>query len=450
MFNSIKDKTNNLVKYLTSLDDAHEFKPLLSEIEEAPTSPLSRFMFWTIVALLVITVLWLFFAKVDIVVRARGIVIPDGEAKIIQPFDIGVVNDILVREGDFVKKGQLLIAIDPSTTDAELKSIRQNLSQVSLEARQLKAVSKGNGFVQNPDEKNPEEWQTQKDIYNAKLTALRKEIGVKQLEISKTDEQIRAVQAQKASEAEFLNTSRVRERRLKNVLDVIAYRDYEEAANDVKEHSANMTRLSCELRELNSSRRQIRNEIAQMKADFESQNLQEFAEKQKQVNQLQANEEEILFKNQKQKIVAPCDGYIDKLFLHTVGGVVTPAQKLVQLTPIDKPLLIKAQVLNKDIGFIRKGMPVSIKVDTFDFQKYGILDGKVKSVSQNSVNDEKLGPVYEVYITPITKTFMVEGKEENIATGMTLNAEINISKRRVIDFFIYPLIKYLDEGISVR
>ena len=95
-------------------------------------------------------------------------------------------------------------------------------------------------------------------------------------------------------------------------------------------------------------------------------------------------------------------------------------------------------------------MPVSIKIDTYDFQKYGILHGTVKSISQNSIEDEKLGPVYEIYVLPQENTFIIDGKEQKISTGMTLNAEVEIGERRIIEFFIYPLIKYLDEGISVR
>ncbi len=95
-------------------------------------------------------------------------------------------------------------------------------------------------------------------------------------------------------------------------------------------------------------------------------------------------------------------------------------------------------------------MPVSVKIDTFIFQKYGMIDGKVITISKNSITDEKLGPVYEIYVEPITKTLKVEGREESMRTGMTLTAEINVGKRRIIEFFIYPLIKYLDEGMSVR
>lgn len=447
MFNKIKDF---VLKNITNISDSHEFKPLLSEIESSPVSPLGRFTFWTIVSLITITVFWLFIGKVDIVVNARGIVIPDGEAKIIQPLETGVVKDILVQEGDFEKKGQLLISVDSSTTDAELKSVEENLSQINMEANQLQAVSKGNKFSPSQDEEKQEEWQTQKDIYNQKLASLNKEINIKQLEISKIGDEIRSVQEEKRAENAILASCESREKRLKNVIDVIAYNDYQKAVDDVKEHRANAYKLLSEINKLESQKRQVRNEIAQIKADFSRDNLEQFADKQKQINQLEANREQILFSNQKQKIIAPCDGYIDKLFTHTIGGVITPAQKLIALTPIEKPLLIKAQVLNRDIGFITSGMPVSIKIDTFDFQKYGILDGKVKSVSKNSLTDEKLGPIYEVFITPINKTFVIDGKEQDIATGMALNAEINIGKRRIIDFFLYPLIKYLDEGISVR
>ena len=95
-------------------------------------------------------------------------------------------------------------------------------------------------------------------------------------------------------------------------------------------------------------------------------------------------------------------------------------------------------------------MPVSIKVDTFNFQKYGILNGKVTVVSPNSIDDEHLGPVFEVYIEPHNSTLMVEGKEQSIKFGMSTTNEIKIGKRRIIEFFIYPLIKYLDESIKVR
>ena len=120
------------------------------------------------------------------------------------------------------------------------------------------------------------------------------------------------------------------------------------------------------------------------------------------------------------------------------------------IVPKDASLIIKAKVMNQDVGFIEAGMPVSVKVDTYNFQKYGILDGEVTVVSPNSTDDEQLGPVFEVYIQPKNTTLLVEGKEQTIKFGMTTTNEIKIGKRRIIEFFIYPLIKYMDESIKVR
>lgn len=447
MFNAIKDF---VLKNITNISDSHEFKPLLSEIEASPVSPLGRFTFWVVVILIITTALWLFIGKVDIVVNSRGIVIPDGEAKIIQPLETGVVKDILVKEGDFVKKGQILIDLDSSATDAQLKSAEESLLQANLEAEQLKAVSRGESFSSPQSKEKQEEWQIQKDIYNQKLASLNKEISIKRLEISKIGDQIKEIQADKNSATALLESSQARVKRLDNVIDIIAYKDYQRALDEEKQYRENVSKFSAEINRLESQKRQIAHEISQIKSDFKRENLEYLADTKQEISQLEANKERILFSNQKQKIIAPCDGHIDKLLIHTIGGIVTPAQELIALTPVEKPLIINAKVQNKDIGFIKVGMPVSIKIDTFDFQKYGILNGEVKSISQNSINDEKLGAIYEIYITPITKTFTVEGKEKNITAGMTLNAEMNIGKRRIIDFFIYPLIKYMDEGISVR
>jgi hemolysin D len=107
-------------------------------------------------------------------------------------------------------------------------------------------------------------------------------------------------------------------------------------------------------------------------------------------------------------------------------------------------------VLNKDIGFVKKDMPVQIKVETFDFQKYGMFEGTVKLISKDSYEDEKQGMVFDVYVQPTTPFLMIEGLKQPLETGMTVTAEIKVGKRRIIEFIIYPLMKYMHEGMSVR
>lgn len=447
-FEKLKDKCDDIVKNFFETDDAHEFKPVLSEIEEAPVSPLGRFTFWTIVSIMLVTVLWLTIGKVDIVVSARGLVIADGESKIIQPLDTGVISNILVKEGDFVKKGQVLMEIDPATTEPELESVQKNLKDTLIEIDRLKATASGDNFSSGTEES--ETALIQQSLYNSSIAAKQNQIEVKKLELLKIQDELNASKSELTTKQQILDSTLDKEKRMKNVLDVIAYDDYQNVVNEVKNLKSEVTKLTYKISELNSQKIQTLKEINAIEEEFKASNLEKLADKTKAANELQANADLIIFKNTKQKITSPCDGYVDKLFIHTLGGVVTPAQELFAITPSDTPILVKATVLNQDIGFVKENMPVSIKIDTFNFQKYGLIDGEVKTVSKNSINDENLGPVYEVYITPLNHSLMVEGKEEEIRTGMSLTAEINVGKRRIIEFFIYPLIKYFDEGFSVR
>jgi hemolysin D len=184
--------------------------------------------------------------------------------------------------------------------------------------------------------------------------------------------------------------------------------------------------------------------------EYRNKLLAELTQKSKEATSLRTEVETTQFRNAKQQIIAPVDGYVGKLLVHTVGGVVTPAEKLLTLIPKGVPLIIQATVLNQDIGFITKEMEAAIKIDTFDFQKYGLLHGTVKHIADDAIEDEKLGPVYEITIDPKETTLKVEGKELTINPGMSVTAELKVGKRRVIEFFIYPMIKYLDEGLSVR
>lgn len=425
----IKEKLSDIMK---KSDDSHEFLPIVSEIQEEPLNPLGRTMFWTLIALIFFTVLWLFFGKADVVVSARGKIIPDGEIKIIQPLETGVIKKILVKEGDFVKKGQTLMEIDPSTTQPQLESLKANLEYINLERKRLNATAKGGSLNTN----NSAEESTQKGLYQSSLADLNNQLQAKNMEMRGIDEEISNNQHQ-------LAINLAKERRMNSVADIIAKNDLE------KVRAENMDYRS-KISELRHQKSKVQEEASYIRSNFKTQNFNELADRDKKATEMGANIKEIEFRKQQQNIVAPVDGYVNTLLVHTTGGVVTPAQKLVSIVPIDTPLVVKATVMSKDIGFIKEGMPVLVKVDTFDFQKYGMINGVVKKISKDSVDDQKLGPIYDVYVTPLNKTLMVEGKETPISTGMSLTAEIKINKRRIIEFFIYPMIKYWNQAITIR
>jgi len=408
-------------------DDSHEFLPILAEIEEEPANPLGRTMFWTLITLVTLTTIWLIFGKADVVVTSRGKIIPDGEIKILQPLDTGVVKKILIKEGDYVKKGQTLIEINPSTTEPQLESLKANLEYINIERQRLNG-----GNVSSNDESAA----TQRSLYQSALSDLNSQLQSKNAEIKGVDEQIRNYRTQ-------LSINSAKEARMTDVSDIIA-------KNDLEDVRAKSIDYRSKIQGLLQQKSGLLKEAAYIRSNFKTKNLTELADRDKQANELGANIKEIEFKKNQQNIVSPVDGYVVTLFIHTTGGVVTPAEKLLSVVPVGAPLVVKATVADKDIGFITTGMPVLIKIDTFEFQKYGMIDGKVKKISKDSIEDQKLGPVYDVYITPLQHELKVEGRMTPITTGMSLTAEIKIHQRRIIEFFIYPMIKYWNQAITVR
>ena len=432
-------------------DDAHEFKPAMAEIEEKPVHPLGRIVFWVVIVAMVFFGLWMCIGKVDVVVTARGIVIPDGDVKILQPLDTGVVSSILCREGDYVRKDQVLMEIDPSITAPELESKKKSLQFLEIEKQRLDATLTGKAFkpvLQEDHDGDPV--RTQRALYRSSLSSLKTQLSAKRAELDRTEEEMMSAEKARDYNRSLLDVARDKERRLRAVLDIIARDDYEKVQNEILTYQNNIEQADGRLKELAHRKQGLASEMAYIDENFRVSHLREFSDKQKQSTEISAELEKTAFRNEKQRITSPVDGYVASLLVHTVGGVVTPAQKLMTVVPNGAPLVIKAAVLNKDRGFIKDRMPVMIKIDTFDFQKYGTLKGFVRNVSQHSVEDEKLGPVYEVFVVPVETQLTVEGRKVMMSSGMSVTAEITVSKRRIIEFFIYPIIKYLDEGIKVR
>ena len=331
-----------------------------------------------------------------------------------------------MKEGDFVKQGQTLIEIDTSTTQPQLQSLQANLDYINTERQRLKGE-----IVQNAENS-----YTQNELAKSAYADLQNQLASKNHEIKRLREEIANYQKQ-------LTLNLDKERRMKEVEDIISRNDLD------KVHSENMDYRS-RIASLNQQIRQVQKDADYIRTNFRTQNLTQLADRDKQANELEANIKEIEFKKQQQNIVSPVDGYVNTMLVHTIGGVVTPAEKVISIVPADSPLSIKVSVLNKDIGFVKEGMPVQVKIDTFDFQKYGMIEGKVKKVSKDSVEDEKQGLIYDVFITPVTQTLRVDGVEQPISTGMGLSAEIKTGKRRIIEFFIYPIIKYWSEAVSIK
>jgi len=376
-----------------------------------------------------------------VVITARGKIIPVGEVKTVQPLSAGIVRSLLVQPGEFVEKGQVLMEIDPSDVDPELASMEKDQEILQLELMRLDALLSDKPFPPSGDKFSPELISVQTSIYAAEKRRMEEQLLVKQRELEQVAQRIQA-EKKVCHQTEFmLEQCRNRIQRLKPVRDIISKDEWDEAVREFKTHENHLAEKRHNIEELQVSRQRIEKEMDLIRTEERNRLLATATERREKLLYLEARIAKARFHSRRQQIRSPVKGRISTLLVTTVGGVGTPAES---------PLVVKALVLNKDVGFIGEGMDVSIKVDTFSFQKYGLIDGQVLNVASDSIEDKQLGLVYETYIKPLQTTLMVEGRDTDITIGMGVTAEIKTGKRRVIEFFIYPLIKYLDEGISVR
>ena len=427
--------------------DAHEFHPLIVEIEDRAINPVGRAILWIVLAVITFGILWLFFAKIDIVVSARGKVIPTGEIKVLQPIETGVISKINIKEGDYVTKGQILMQIDPTVSETSLEVKQKDLDVLNLQVKRIEALLENKALFLNSTLK---EAQEEEKLYIVQKDSLEEGISRYDMKLFQTKSQYQSSKAEKSRLSMLLSRNKQRLEKLESVLDIIARKDYEELQKNILDLQQQVNIASFKVEESQKRINEIQEEKSSFINQFKDTKYQELLAIQKELRNVQSQVNAINFQNQKQSIISPTDGYIAKMMINTIGGVVTPAEKLISIVPKDAQLIVKVNVLNQDIGFIKNDMISKIKIDTFSFQKYGFFEGTIINVGSFSLDDEKLGPIYEVKIEPNGKKLTVEGEERYLEAGMSVTAEIKVGKRRVIEFFIYPIIRYLDEGLSVR
>ena len=429
------------------MNDLHEFKPLLIEIEDKPLNPLGRIILYLVLAIMVFGTAWLILAKVDVVVSAQGKVIPSGEIKILKPLESGVVSKIFVKESDRVKKGDILIQIDPTVTDASLSSKQDDLAVIDSDIVLLEALINESNLSKGEINKLN---SSQLNLYNSQRQILASTYESNKAKLNSAKLNIKANESEVNRLGLLLSKEEEAKIRLQKVLDLIAKKEYEEVSKNIINLKEQKDIALYRLKESNKKLEEIIEENQKAIKTIKSSWIETSLNKEKEKRELGAQINAILFSNKTQQIKSPVDGFVGKLLIHTEGGVVSPNDNLISIVPSDAPLIIKANVLNKDIGFLKLGQEVAVKIDTFSFQKYGLLHGNIIEISKDAIEDERLGLIYEIKIKPKSLDIKVEGEIKQLEIGMSVIAEVKTGKRRVIELFIYPIIKYMDEGLSVR
>jgi hemolysin D len=453
------------------------FLPAALEIVETPPSPIGRTIGATIILLFCAALVWAWWGTIDIVAAATGKIVPSGRTKVIQPFETGVVRSIRVQDGQAVKAGDVLIELDPTVNAAERDHLRNDLLAEQLNIARLRAaLAVGDDPVADftpPAGADPALLSTQRQLllhqvaeHRAKLAALARQQAQKEAEQATT-----AATIHKLETMIPVIQPRVDIRKTLMDKELGSKLTYFETLQLLVEQQEELSVQKSHLQAAEAAVAAIRETRGQAEAEYRHALSDDLAKAEQKASGLGQDLIKAEQKTKLQLLTAPVDGVVQQLAIHTVGGVVTPAQSLLVVVPSDSRLEIEAMVSNRDIGFVHAGQEAEIKIDTFNFTRYGLLHGQVLGVSQDAVirdrkedraNERGLGTQnnssepqgqelnYTARISLDRTQMQIDDRMVNLSPGMATTVEIKTGSRTILSYLLSPLLRYRQETLRER
>ena len=436
----------------------YEFLPAAEEIIETPAAPLGALVVWLVTLLLIVALAWSYFGRIDIVAVANGKISTEGSTKVIQPAISGVVTNINVHEGQRVKKGETLLALDKTTAEKDVATANQSLNAARVERDILRRLAVGGNtdeIINNAD--LPDETKAMLRQFASSQTALS---AARQQAVNGTisnyQQQLQFNQQAKnqlETNAQNLKNRKAEiEKQLPNANPVDKLRLQNELSNiDQRITSADSAVIgqNQQLLQSQSALTQAQNQSQTQTAETNSAFNNQIIASEKRIIELENNLVKARQMLAQTTITAPVDGTVLSLTVKTIGGVVNAGQQLAQIVPEKVPLYVDAALDNQDIGFVKPGQRVVVKVATYPFQRYGYLEGTVENISPDSIQDDKKGLIYKAKIK-LNDEKSSKQNQLKLLPGMSVSAEIATGQRRIIEFFLDPLMTKADESLKVR
>lgn len=406
-----------------------EFLPAALALQEKPVSHASRIAAGVMIVLVLTLLIWAIFGRMDIIVNASGEIIPSERTKTIASIEVASVEAIYVKEGQTVKKGDLLIELDAGAAVAD-----QNKAVNSTEEATLQ-IARSRAMIAAIDGLKPPRLSEVKDISPEKLREARKQLDG-QFQDFKTKLQRIDGMINNYAQALPLATQQAS--------------DYGELArsNDVSKH-AYLEKEQARI-ELEGKLMDAKNQRSALIAEARRVAYDARTEGDKIIGTSRPEIQKAALHRKLLKLVAPVDGTVQQLQVHTIGGIVPAAQPLMVIVPREHQLEVDAMVLNKDIGFVKEGQTAAVKVDAFQYTKYGLIPARVIHISRDAIKDEKRGLLYSVKVALDKDFILIDGRSRNLSAGMSVNVDIKTGERRVIEYVLSPLLQLQRESLHER
>jgi hemolysin D len=453
------------------------FLPAALEIVETPPSPIRRAIAAVIVLMFCAALVWAWWGTTDIVASATGKLVPSGRTKVVQPFETGVVRSIRVQDGQAVRAGDVLIELDPTISAADRDHLHDDLVAEQLNIARLRAAFAG--------EDDPlADFAPPADVAPALVSAQRQFL-INQ--VSEHRAKVAALARQQAQKEAEQSTIAATIHKLETMIPVIQPRvdirktlmekelgsklTYYETLQLLLEQQEELGVQKSHLREAEAAVAALRETRSQAVAEYRRTLSDDLAKAEQKANGLAQDLIKAEQKTRLQQLTAPVDGVVQQLSVHTVGGVVTPAQSLLVIVPSDSRLEIEAMVSNRDIGFVHAGQEAEIKIDTFNFTRYGLLHGEVLGVSPDAIirdrpqgrsSDRSQGTLNDTsepkgqelnYIARVSldrAQMRIDDRTVNLTPGMAVTVEIKTGSRMILSYLLSPMLRYRQEALRER
>jgi len=429
-----------------------EFLPAALEIVETPPSPIGRAMLWIVISFFLAALIWSIFGRVDEVAVAPGKVIPSGYTKVVQAEDRGIVRKINVGNGSIVRKDDILIELDTVMIDADIARFTKERDFFILDLARLYAERDDETFIPPEGIGSPEVVLQLLELSRTRKLEFRNRLNILRQQMLVAESALENAKRQQDKYAALLPIAAGQRRRTQelvrnNIVSLFEHQNYVQREIEIKQ---SLLSQQAEVERNEHMVKEIGLQIKQAENEWHTEISARIVDNRK---QLQIVEEELVKVEEKSRlsrIAAPIDGIVQQLEIHTLGAVLTPAQPLMLIVPEGGTMEFEVWLENRDIGFIHAGQEAEVKVETFNFQKYGTLPGVVKSVATEAKNDEKRGLIYQVFIETSRDHYVVEDRKVPLLPGMAVTGEIKVRRKRIIEYFLDTFRRYVSESLRER
>lgn len=430
-----------------------------ADSDKEGTRLFSHLLLFAILVVACAFLFWSNFAVLDVITRGEAKVVPSSQTQVIQSLDGGILEEMKVRDGQAVEKGQPILIIKNETAMASLAELTQRYFIASAAVARLQAEIDG---VKSPDdikfpadllEKAPEKAASEKAQFMVRYAQLRSQQTTLNDEVNQREQEVRAIETKIRSARSLIGTA---QKRLDNLVKLKAAggageNEVLEGQQLVQQFQADIDNAEAERPATRAALQASQSKLLEAVQTYRAQSAQELAKHQTDLATVKESMKDAGAKVRRTEVLSPVNGTVKDIKIRTIGGVIQPAQDIMEIVPIEDNLLIEAQIRPQDRGFIAPGQPAKVKITAYDFSIYGGLDGVVEDISADAIENEKKELFFRVRLRTSKNSLIgKEGQDLPIIPGMTASVDILTGKKTVLEYLLKPILKTQEKALTER